>query len=135
MTEKNIPAWHVAAWPQVAVGLGDFEALVRRMEHLGTSIHLGNSGDPQCGQMLYGADMAGEMVGIAWDWGRVRKACALADPMTLLSNIQLIGPGGVSIDDRLRLLYLSGAVRAFDWQMQIRDRRSPTEQAPERLAA
>jgi hypothetical protein len=116
-----IPASQVAAWDPVFATVDDFERWVGRMRHLGTSQHMLD--DPRrtrYGSSLWGAEVDGHAVGIAWDWAQVRgTVVALADPMAIASNVRLVDADGARLDDDRRLRYLNNAVHALNWQRRI----------------
>ncbi|MDQ2736026.1 MAG: hypothetical protein M3Y55_13795, partial [Pseudomonadota bacterium] len=53
----------------------------------------------------------------AWDWREVRPGVvALSDPMTVLSNIVLLGEEGRPVDSFKRILHLNNVIFSLPWQ-------------------
>ena len=88
----SIPAWAVFAWPTVLWQAPHPEG--RRFLHLGTRVT--NMGQPVCsGQTLWGDSDAEPAAGLAWDWVELAQGVvAMADPMAVITNVRLLGPGG-----------------------------------------
>jgi hypothetical protein len=63
-------------------------------------------------------------MGLAWDWCEVRHVIALADPMTVLSNVQLTADDGQRLPRSQELLYLNNAIHELCWQDEVRSAKS-----------
>lgn len=117
----SIPAWQVITWNPVETTEGEFARLASRFRHLGTSVHVDDS--PQglkYGQVLWGLDQGSQRIGLAWDWAEVReRVVALADPMKVLSNLQLRRSDGSPMPEAQRLLHLNGVIHGWRWQDQV----------------
>lgn len=112
-----IPAWAVFAWPTVL-----WQAPHRRpprFRHLGTRVTY--AGAPvRSGQTLWG-DGEGELAaGLAWDWIEVAQGVvAMADPMAVVTNVRLLGPGGEVLTANEAAPHLTGLVHALPWQTEV----------------
>lgn len=127
-----IPAWQVIAWDQVVTTVDEFDKTIRKLRHLATAVHTdeGSSGLKH-GQVLWGAEADGQMIGLAWDWAEVREdVIAMSDPMRVLSNLQLVTHDGKRLHESARLLHLNSVIHELHWQRQL-----DTAPAPQLLAA
>jgi hypothetical protein len=121
----SIPAWQVITWNPVETTAGEFARLASRFRHLGTSVHADDAAHGlQYGQVLWGLERGSDRIGLAWEWAEVREhLVALADPMKVLSNLQIRRADGSLMPEAERLLHLNGAIHAWRWQEQVRPRR------------
>ena len=118
----TIPAWQVMTWDAVPMGVSELERTITRMEHLGTSVCIDTeNADKRCGQALWGAELNGHRVGIAWDWAEVvRDVVAMVDPMKILSNITVVDEDGRRLEAQHQIVALNNAIHELHWQVQIR---------------
>lgn len=117
----QVPAWQITSWIEVGVKVAEWNSSVMELRHLGTSAHVDEGDDGlHYGQSLWGCQTAPDrMVGIAWDWREVRPGVvAMSDPMTVLSNVILIGEEGEPVDPFKRILHLNNAIFSLPWQAQ-----------------
>ncbi len=57
---------------------------------------------------------------MAWDWIQIaRGVVAIADPMSLVTNLRLIGDGGEVWTAQQSALFLNRLVRALPWQLEV----------------
>lgn len=114
------PPWIVSAWPPV---LWQHDASPRlQLVHFGTSVlTIRDRGNPTSGQTLW-ADSAGERsAGVAWDWIEIRDGVyAVADPLGLVTNLQLLDVDGSALDERTAMLRLNFWVHSLPWQREVR---------------
>lgn len=90
-----------------------------RFLHLGTRVTY--AGAPvRSGQTLWG-DADGELTaGLAWDWIEVAQGVvAMADPMAVVTNVRLLGPGGEVLTAMEAAPHLTGIVHALPWQNEV----------------
>ena len=112
-------SWSVRAWPQLlwqAEGASDL-----RFDHLDTQVFPAADEDgPLSGQTVWrGAAAEGE-VGVAWDWVMVsRDVVAMADPMSVVSNLRLLGSQGEVLTAWESALHLSQIVYGLPWQGEV----------------
>lgn len=112
----NLPFWHVLSWEQVEVPASQFSKAVRHMKCLGVSVRDATPKHRR-GEVLWGSDVAGHGIGIAWEWGEaVEGVVAMVDPLTILTNVKLVTDDGVTVSADELLLRLNGAVNSLRWQ-------------------
>jgi len=117
----TIPAWKIVTWPTVPTPLDDWQQSVRRLRHLGMSVHVDDADKPlRYGQLLWGFETHDSMLGIAWDWREVMPdVVAIADPLSIVSNACFVDEEGVAVDDAVRMLCLNTAVYQLPWQTAV----------------
>jgi len=133
----SIPAWQVITWRPVCARVDEWDQMIRKFRHLGTSVRVEPSEDTlMCGQMLWGVMSGDKQLGMAWDWKEVRpNVVVMTDPMSILSNIGFTLDDGISVSEGDRLLQLNNAIHDLPWQKRIRAlRRQRTADAPVRAA-
>jgi hypothetical protein len=130
----TIPAWSVITWPKVLATVNELEGAIARMQHLSTSVHADPlSSDRLCGQVLWGGDIGGTPVGIAWDWTMLSsEVVAMADPMKVLTNLVLMECDGELLDDMSSIVRLNTAIHELGWQGRMP---TPSRRVAQRLAA
>ena len=114
-------AWAVFAWPavlwQAPCGPGC------RFRHLGTQITSRRTSDALCsGQTVWGDDTHGDAAaaGLAWDWVELGHGIvAMADPMSVITNVRLLGPGGAVLTPMEATPHLNLLVHALPWQEEV----------------
>lgn len=121
-----IPSWHVVTWPKVVTGMDTWRGMAPRFRHLGTSVEPdGDSPGLHRGQAVWGTELHGERIGIAWEWREVKShVVAIHDPMVVLANVDIQDDGGERLRDGQRLLALHELIHELPWQEQIRLGRS-----------
>lgn len=113
----SIPAWAVFAWPPV---LWQAPPPARRhFHHLGTRVTF--SGEPlRSGQTLWGDPDGEQAAALAWDWIELAQGVvAMADPMAVLTNVRLVGPGGGVMTSIEAAPHLNELVHALPWQCEV----------------
>ena len=130
----TIHSWQVFTWPTVRAKVPELINAARSFRHLGTSLQLDASNPELCsGSTVWGADVNGKRVGIAWEWVAVKpRVVALGDPMMLLANLDLVNDLGDALPDSQRLLRLHQVIFCLPWQNAVHAARWPEM---ERLAA
>jgi hypothetical protein len=119
-------AWQVVAWRPVRATVGEFWHTLSSMRQVSASVSKPSRqlDDTAKGQVLWGTRGDSGEVGLAWDWCEVRQVIALADPMTVLSNVQLVNDDGRRLPRAQELLYLNNAVHELCWQDEVRSAKS-----------
>lgn len=90
--------------------------------HLDTRITFpGDDSEPAVGQTLWsGRSDAGD-AGMAWDWVQIAQGVvAIADPMSVVTNVRLIGDEGEVLTAHAAARFLNELVRALPWQSEVR---------------
>ena len=114
-----ITPWSLRAWPRLLWQAG--EPVRVQFHHLGTRITF--SGDGQCppaGQTIWAASAAEGEVGMAWDWVQIAAGVvAIADPMSVVTNVRLVGAEGEILTTQASARFLNELVRAMPWQHEV----------------
>ncbi len=112
-----IPAWALFAWPTVLWQAPRTQGC--RFLHLGTRVT--TLGQPVCsGQTLWGDADVEPAAGIAWDWIELTQGVvAMADPMAVITNVRLLGPGGDVLTAAEAAPHLNELVHALPWQREV----------------
>jgi hypothetical protein len=112
------PAWIVCAWPPL---LWQAECAPElHFVHLGTEVFNPGDNDHPCGQTIWGLPSANLTAGVAWDWVEVQEGVvAMADPMALVTNLQLTDARGDVLPSTQAALHLNGIVHALPWQSEV----------------
>lgn len=112
-----IPAWAVFAWPTVLWQAPRAQRL--RFLHLGTRVTY--TGNPVCsGQTIWGDAEGDQAAGLAWDWIELAQGVvAMADPMAVITNVRLLGPGGEVLTSVEAAPHLNELVHALPWQCEV----------------
>jgi hypothetical protein len=113
-------AWSLRAWPPL-LWQADKPARVC-FQHVGTRVELiGDTPGPPTGQTVWAAVAAGGQAGMAWDWVQIaRGVVAIADPMSVITNVRLIGDGGEVLTAQQAARFLNELVRTLPWQQEVR---------------
>ncbi len=117
----NLPttAWSLRAWPPLLWQAG--EPAHVRFHHLGTRVTLGveTQGLP-AGQTVWAASAADGEAGMAWDWVQIaRGVVAIADPLSVITNVRLVGEEGEVLTALESARFLNELVRALPWQLEV----------------
>lgn len=111
--------WALRAWPAL-LWQAHGEARVQ-FQHVSTRIAFG--GDPRCppaGQTLWAAHGDDGDAGMAWDWVQIaRGVVAIADPMSVVTNLRIVGDGGEVLTATESALVLNQWVHALPWQSEV----------------
>jgi hypothetical protein len=112
--------WSLRAWPPLLWQASEPKSA--RFHHLGTYIMF-NQGDapgPTAGQTVWAASAAEGEAGMAWDWVQLaRGVVAIADPMSLVTNVRLVGDEGEVLTAQEAALFLNELVRGLPWQLEV----------------
>jgi hypothetical protein len=97
-------------------------AVELQFDHLDTQVFTSADEDtPLSGQTVWrGAAAEGE-IGVAWDWVMVSNdVVAMADPMSVVSNLRLLGPQGEVLTAWESARHLSQIVYGLPWQGEVK---------------
>lgn len=121
--------WSLRAWPQLLWQAGQSAGL--QLHHLGTRITTvgGDLSPGPAGQTMWGARAAEGEAGVAWDWVQLsRGVVAMADPMSVVTNLRLVSEDGEELSTMEALRLLNSMVRQLPWQSEVaRALRGPTQ--------
>ena len=112
-------AWSLRAWPPVLWQATDPAPV--RFHHLSTRIDMGSDqpGLP-AGQTIWAATAAEGDAGMAWDWVQLaRGVVAIADPMSVVTNVRLIGDEGEVLTAHQAAVFLNQLLRRLPWQHEV----------------
>jgi hypothetical protein len=114
-----VTPWSLRAWPPLLWQAG--APLRGRFHHLGTSVTpAGDPGCPVAGQTVWAARADEGEAGMAWDWVQIaRGVVAIADPMSLVTNLRLVGEEGEVLTVHESARFLNEFVRALPWQHEV----------------
>jgi len=113
------PPGTIRAWPPV---LWEAECVKHlRLFHLGTLVFDGGDNtQPSAGQTMWGARSDNCEAGMAWDWVQILPGVvAMADPMSVITNLQLLGPEGEVLTAWEAARHLNEVVHALPWQQEV----------------
>lgn len=118
-TEASCPPWTLRAWPPV---LWQADRKIQlQMRHLGTRVT--NPGDQisrTAGQTFWAMASGDGEAGVAWDWIHLsRGVVAMADPLSLISNLRFVGPEGTVLNSLESALHLNELVQGLPWQSEV----------------
>ena len=109
--------WSLRAWPPLlwqAAGSPPTE-----FHHLSTRVNANHGGlhSRVAGQTIWAGTIDGSDAGMAWDWVEIcTGVVAMADPMSVITNLRIVGDGGEVLTAAEAALYLNGIVHALPWQ-------------------
>lgn len=114
------PAWIVCAWPPLLWQADSAPEL--NFVHLGTRVlNTGDADHPCTGQTVWGSPSTDRVAGVAWDWVEVQDGVvAMADPLGLVTNLQLTDERGEILPVTKAALHLNGLVHMLPWQSEVR---------------
>ncbi len=113
------PAWIVYAWPRILCAVEALSGL--QFAHLSTQVLVaGRDRRPSTGQTLWLSRSGEATAGVAWDWvSQPPGVVALADPMSLVTNLQLLNEACEVLAPMESALELNGLVHGLPWQAQV----------------
>lgn len=113
------PAWSVYAWPPV-LWQAD-RALELHFRHLGTRVlDSGHKMFPSSGQTLWAMPSSEGEAGMAWDWVMLSQGVvAMADPLSVITNLRLLGPEGEVLTAWQAARHLNEIVHSLAWQCEV----------------
>jgi len=112
-------AWSLRAWPPLLWQAAESARV--RFHHLSTRITLGGDNPgTAAGQTVWAAQAEQGEAGMAWDWVQIaRGVVAIADPMSVVTNVRLIGDEGEVLTAVQSARYLNELVRTLPWQQEV----------------
>ena len=110
----------IVGWPRVAMSPTACAQEVARFMPLGLVGHPATEHEHGHGQVVWGIVRDGTRMAIAWDWTEAAPGIVvLADPMVVLTNLQLVDNEGFPLSYEDRILALSAAINGWDWQSAV----------------
>ncbi len=128
-------AWTLGAWPPVLWQPGR-DTRSPHFVHLGTHVSPRlDSAWPRMGQSVWGGRAADSAAGLSWDWIEVADGVyAIADPMTMTTNLRVLGPEGEVLTAHSAAPHLNRLVHALPWQAEVRRAIAEAQAEAERSA-
>lgn len=111
--------WSLRAWPPLLWQVGG--AVPAEFHHLSTHV-MSPAGSPcrMAGQTIWAGIFAGGEAGMAWDWVEIASGVvAMADPMSVVTNLRIVGDEGEVLTSQAAARVLNGIVRALPWQDEV----------------
>jgi hypothetical protein len=126
------PPWTLRAWPPVLWQANASGKL--QLFHLGTRVlSPGNSANPFTGQTVWSGSSSDGEAGVAWDWVQVMPGIvAMADPMSVVTNLRLLGQEGEVLTAWEAARHLNQIVHALPWQDEVQRALSFHDEQPAR---
>jgi hypothetical protein len=114
------PPWALDLWPTVFWRANVDRRL--KFRHLATRITSAPDRSGRCsGHTLWGRLSDDGDAGLAWDWIEVgRGVVAMADPLRVITNMQLLGVDGSVMPAMDAALHFNCFVRRLPWQEEVR---------------
>ncbi|MEK8033575.1 hypothetical protein AACH06_22365 [Ideonella sp. DXS29W] len=113
----------IGLWRPVSTCVSRWAHDVRQFRHIGTVLAQPTI-DDDCkrGQVVWGVPDTDCPLALCWDWAEVRVGVvALANPMTVFSNVRLLAEDGAPLSHGQTLLELNGVIHELNWQRQLCD--------------
>lgn len=116
---RVVTPWALRAWPPVLWQAQEPSPV--RFRHLGTRIaFIGNPYEPPAGQTIWAAHSGQIEAGMAWDWIEISEGVvAIADPMSVITNVRLVGDAGHVLTAHESALFLNELLRTLPWQHEV----------------
>ena len=111
--------WSLRAWPPLLWQAG--HACGLQFQHRGTRVTLsGDRAVGRSGQTLWAGRSAGGEAGVAWDWIQIgHGVVAMTDPMSVVTNLRLVGDEGEVLTACEAALFLNEIVHTLPWQCEV----------------
>ena len=115
----TVMPWSLRGWPPLLWQAGGPSPL--EFHHLGTRVQVGGGPDSHLiGQTVWGGSSASGEAGMAWDWVQIcNGVVAMADPMSLITNLRVVGGEGEVLTAWEASRYLNQIVHALPWQDEV----------------
>lgn len=115
----HVAPWVLRSWPPVLWQTVQWPK--SRFVHLGTRVTF--AGDHRVrtsGQTIWGGNLDDGDAGLAWDWVQTsRGVVAMADPLSVVTNLRLIGEEGEVLTSLEASVYLNALVHDLPWQGEV----------------
>jgi len=112
-------AWSLCAWPRLLWQASDPEQM--HFHHVDTRVASdGEARSCPAGQTVWAASGSDGEAGMAWDWIQIaRGVVAIADPMSVVTNVRFVGASGEVLTAQQAALFLNAVVRTLPWQQEV----------------
>ena len=113
------PSWNVDGWPRILWQADSVPQL--HLVHLETKVFDADSDGPCSGQTVWGGPSIGGTAGVSFEWVRMPPGVlAMVDPMTVVTNLRLVGPRGQVLSQLQAAPHLNEIVHSLPWQDEVR---------------
>ena len=111
--------WSLRSWPPLLWQVGSPASV--RFHHLDTLVAFAGRGtEPASGQTVWAGRSSDGEAGMAWDWVQIAHGVvAIADPMSVVTNVRLIGSAGDVLTAHAAARFLNEFVRHLPWQSEV----------------
>ncbi len=111
--------WTLRAWPPLLWQVRD--PAPAQFHHLSTQVmSQGGKRDRVAGQTIWAGILCGGEAGMAWDWVEIADGIvAMADPMSVVTNLRIVGDEGEVLTAQEAARFLNGIVHALPWQDEV----------------
>lgn len=115
----NCQSWALRGWPPVLWQPCTKASL--HLRHVGTHVsHPGDQINRCSGQTIWAAESEDGEAGVAWDWIQLsRGIVAMADPMTVVTNLRLVSPEGDVLTAFEAARHLNSLLHQLPWQDEV----------------
>lgn len=114
----DMPPWTVVTCPPVFCTPRALAERVVHMQCLGLTAHRQRDG-LSAGQIIFGTT-APDVIAIAWDWAELRRRIfTISDPMSAMSNAQLVSDEGQPCSPSMAAVYIHTAIYQLRWHLAI----------------
>jgi len=113
------PDWILRQWPPTACVSELVQTL--QFQHLSTFVtQVADVEQPALGQTVWHGDSELGRIGLAWDWVCLSEGIvAMLNPMSLVSNLQVVDAQGRPVTPFEAVRKLNGIVHALPWQIEV----------------
>lgn len=109
--------WSLRAWPPLLWQVG--HDAPSEFHHLSTHV-TGHADGRVAGQTFWAATVSGREAGMAWDWVEIGQGIvAMADPMSVITNLRIVGDEGTVLTAVEASRFLNLIVRRLPWQDEV----------------
>lgn len=112
--------WSLRAWPPLLWQAASH--VPTGFRHLSTHVDSSAAGNHSraSGQTIWAGVVGGCEAGMAWDWIEIAQGVvAMVDPMSVITNLRILGDEGEVLTSAEAALVLNGIVHALPWQAEV----------------
>lgn len=115
--------WTLHAWPPLLWQVGN--PAPEGFHHLSTQVASPGGYRRPAGQTFWVGKVGGAEAGVAWDWVEIADGIvAMADPLSVMTNLRLVGDEGEVLTAHEAARFLNGLVHCLPWQAEVERRLS-----------
>lgn len=117
---RGLMPWSLRSWPPILWQVDELAPV--GFHHLSTHVMGAGSGRNHrvTGQTIWAGTVGGSEAGMAWDWVEIANGIvAMADPMSVVTNLRILGDEGEVLTSQAAARVLNGIVHALPWQDEV----------------